>query len=100
MIKRERVKTALKAFTYSYIDILDCDKVVEVVAIMVVLMPALAKVMVDSSADADKEVGYDFVYIDWSVIDKVDSDNDIDNDDNPDEYVEIDKSGDGREFVV
>ena len=99
MIKRERVKTALKAFTYSYIDILGCDKVVEVVAIMVVLILALAKVMVDSSASADKEVGYDFIYIDWSVIDKVDNDSDIDNDDT-DEYVEIDKSGDGREFVV
>ena len=99
MIKRERVKTALKAFTYSYIDILGCDKVVEVVAIMVVLILALAKVMVDSSASADKEFGYDFVYIDWSVIGKVDNDSDIDNDDT-DEYVEIDKSGDGREFVV
>lgn len=99
MIKRERVKTALKAFTYSYIDILGCEKVVEVVAIMVVLILALAKVMVDSSASADKEVGYDFVYTDWSVIDKVDNDSDIDNDDT-DEYVEIDKSGDGREFVV
>ena len=99
MFKRERVKTALKAFTYSYIDILGCDKVVEVVAIMVVLILALAKVMVDSSASADKEVGYDFVYTDWSVIDKVDNDSDIDNDDT-DEYVEIDKSGDGREFVV